>query len=198
MVALYGYLSWRPSTATGGRVDLQEVEAATLRLCREYRVNRLIFDRMQAEQLTANLSRAGIRTSEFVFSSAGANRLARSLFNALRDRALSLPDDEETRAEFIATRLVETGPGTVKLANPPGQHDDIVTAVGMIVADLTSRPAPGRAMITVPGGRRIGDRPSNPSRLELRAERVRRLQARRAGNALLVPRSANDPTAVRQ
>lgn len=198
VVVIDRVLTWRPSTATGGRVDLQEVEAATLRLCKEYRVARLLFDRMQAEQLTANLSRAGVRTTEFVFSQSGANRLARSLFNALRDRALSLPDDEETRAEFVATRLVETGPGTVKLANPPGQHDDVVTAVGMIVADLTSRPAPGKCFITVPGGRRVGDRPHTPSSLEVRAERVRLLRARRAGNALLVPGSGNDPERWRQ
>lgn len=150
-------LTWRPDTSAksgpAGRVDLAEVEAATLRLCAEYRVRRLRFDRMQAEQMTGNLARQGIRPDEFVFSSAGANRLARSLFTALRDRALSLPDDEETRAEFIATRLVETGPGTVKLQNPPGQHDDIVTAVGMLVADLTSRPEIGRGSITVPRGR---------------------------------------------
>jgi hypothetical protein len=75
---------------------------------------------MQAEQLTTNLARAGLRPHEFVFSAAGANRLARSLYGALRDRALSLPDEEETRSEFVSTRIVETGPGTVKIQNPPG------------------------------------------------------------------------------
>lgn len=93
-------LYWRPSK--NQRVDLAEVEAATLRLCREYRVSRLRFDRMQAEQLTGNLSRQGVRPEEFVFSSSGADRLSRSLLMALRDRALSLPDDDETRAEFTA------------------------------------------------------------------------------------------------
>ena len=75
---------------------------------------RLRFDRMQAEQLTTNLARAGFRPAEFAFSNAGANRLARLLYNALRDRALGLTDEEETRLEFLSTRLVETGPGTVK------------------------------------------------------------------------------------
>jgi hypothetical protein len=40
--------------------------------------------------------------------------------------------------------MVETGPRTVKVQNPPGAHDDIVTAVGMVVADLTQR-SEGRA-----------------------------------------------------
>ena len=54
-------LSWRPKDGQGGRVDLAEVEAATLRICREYGA-KLRFDRMQAEQLTTNLAREGVRT----------------------------------------------------------------------------------------------------------------------------------------
>ena len=145
-------LSWRPTGGIAGRVDLAEVEASTLRLCREYGA-RLRFDRMQAEQMTGNLARLGVRAEEYMFTSSGANRLARSLFVALRDRALDLPDDDELRAQFIATRLVETGPGTVKLQNPPGMHDDIPTAVGMVVADLTAAIETGPGYLTVPEGR---------------------------------------------
>lgn len=141
-------LYWRPSDR-GGRVDLAEVEVSVARVCREYGA-KLRFDRMQAEQLTQNLSRAGLRVEEYMFTAAGANRLARSLWGALRDRALSLPDDAELRTEFLTTRLVETGPSTVKLQNPSGHHDDIVTAVGMVVADLADRPALGRAAIHMP------------------------------------------------
>lgn len=109
---------------------------------------------MQAEQLMQNLSRAGVRSEEYIFSAAGASRLARALATALRDRALELPDDEETRAEFISTRLIETGPGVIKLQNPRGAHDDIPTAVGMITTDLMAQSEVGRASITVPKGRR--------------------------------------------
>lgn len=152
VVVIDRVLSWKPEP--GQRVDLTEVEAAARRICREYRA-RLRFDRMQAEQLTGNLTRSGLRADEYVFSAAGASRLARSLATALRDRALELPDDEETRREFITTRLVETGPGTVKLQNPPGTHDDIVTAVGMVVTDLMARPETGRGSVIVPRGRMV-------------------------------------------
>lgn len=151
VVVIDRVLSWKPER--GERVDLAEVEAATLRLCKEYRA-RLRFDRMQAEQLMQNLSRAGVRSEEYIFSAAGASRLARALATALQDRALELPDDEETRAEFISTRLIETGPGVIKLQNPRGAHDDIPTAVGMITTDLMAQPEVGRASITVPKGRR--------------------------------------------
>lgn len=152
VVVIDRVLSWKPEP--GQRVDLTEVEAAARRICKGYRA-RLRFDRMQAEQLTGNLTRSGLRTDEYIFSAAGASRLARSLATALRDRALELPDDEETRREFITTRLVETGPGTVKLQNPPGAHDDIVTAVGMVVTDLMARPETGRGSVMVPQGRMV-------------------------------------------
>ena len=195
-------LYWRPRD-TGGRVDLAEVEAAVLRVCKSYRA-RLRFDRMQAEQLTGNLARAGIRTEEFVFSSAGANRLARSVFVALRDRALSLPDDAEVREEFMSTRMVETGPGTVKLQNPPGAHDDIVSAVGMVVADLMDQPETGRGMVTVPRGRRDDvrlseramQRPTMP--LAQRARIAARGGGYGPGGALLLDGTANDPGKLRR
>lgn len=124
---------WRPTSAA--RVDLAEVEQAAQRICKAYRA-RLLFDRHQAEQLAQNLTRAKVRTQEFVFSQAGANRLARSLFTALRDRVVELPDDEELIRELASVRLVETGPGTVKLVNPAGTHDDLAVVVGMLCAEL--------------------------------------------------------------
>jgi len=75
-------LSWRPTGGIAGRVDLAEVESSTLRLCREYGA-RLRFDRMQAEQMTGNLARLGVRAEEYMFTSSGANRRARSLVVAL-------------------------------------------------------------------------------------------------------------------
>lgn len=151
VVVIDRVMYWRPSDH-GGRIDLAEVEASALRICREYGA-KLRFDRMQAEQLTANLERHGVKCEEFVFSASGANQIARSLWGALRDRALELPDDQELREEFLTVRLVETGPSTVKLQNPVGHHDDIVTAVGIVVTDLLSRPAPGRGQISIPKGR---------------------------------------------
>lgn len=63
-----------------------------------------------------------------------------------------LPDDPTTREQFLTTRMVETGPGTVKLNNPRGSHDDIPTVVGMLVATLSATPEVGRGGITVPRG----------------------------------------------
>lgn len=182
---------WRPGR--DAKVDLSEVKAAALRLRRTYDA-RLRFDRMQAEQLTGNLTRTGVRTEEFVFSSAGANRLARSIFVALCDRALSLPDEAEVRAEFLSASLVKTGPSTVKLQNPPVSHDDIVTAVRMIVSDLLGRLEVGPGAMTVPQGRipprdlawttvSLRDRPRGPSPLQRCAEPLRTAPGSPAGRS---------------
>jgi hypothetical protein len=69
----------------------------------------------------------------------GANRLAKAMFTALRDRAVEIPDDPELVSELQTARMVETGPGTVKLQNAAGTHDDPVVAVGMTVVDLLDR-----------------------------------------------------------
>ena len=126
------------------------------------------------------------------------------MFVALRDRALSLPDDAEVREEFMSTRMVETGPGTVKLQNPPGTHDDIVTAVGMVITDLMGRPEPGGGMITVPRGRvrpvslaqRTEGRPSLS--LAQRARAAARAGTYGPGGAILLEGTANDPGKLRR
>ncbi len=56
---------------------------------------------------------------EFVFGSSGVNKLARVVHGALRDHTIELPDDPDVRAQFLATRLVEIGPGQLKLATRP-------------------------------------------------------------------------------
>ncbi|HEY9377554.1 MAG TPA: hypothetical protein VIQ02_10725 [Jiangellaceae bacterium] len=57
---------------------------------------------------------------------------------------MSIPDDPELVAELQTARLVETGPGTVKLQNPPGTHDDLAVAVGMCLVHLYNHPGGGQ------------------------------------------------------
>lgn len=131
-------VSWRPRL--GQRVDLAEVQAAVVRLSKAYNNAPLVFDRSQAEQLSQAVQREGVRAVEYVFSQAGANRLAKALFVALRDHSVVLPDDAELVSELQTARLVETGPGTIKLQNPRASHDDLATAVGMAIVHLTDHP----------------------------------------------------------
>lgn len=166
VVVIDRLLYWRPKEGPSGRVDLGEVEAACLRVCRAYRVSRLRFDRMQAEMLTSNLARQGVRVAEYVFSASGADKLARALYGALRDRSLELPDDDEVRAEGATVRMVETGPSTVRMSNPAGTHDDVLTAVGMVAVDLLTRTDYGSGRVTVPGRGRTFTRTNQGGRAQ--------------------------------
>lgn len=138
VVVIDRVLWWRPSKTD--RVDLAEVEEATFRLAKDYKISKLLFDRMQAEMLTANLARRGVRSDEYVFSASGVSRLAKALVTSLRDRAVELPDDEELLSELGSVRVVETGQKMLKMSNPAGTHDDVATAVGMVIQELTRQP----------------------------------------------------------
>jgi hypothetical protein len=170
---------WRP--VRGRRVDLDEVQQTVLRLCREYRA-RLRFDRMQAEQLSSNLSRQGVTVKEFTFSSSSTTRMARTLHAAIRDRAIEVPDDPELLDELMSTRMVETGAG-VKLADRRGHHDDLVQALGMCAVDLLESTPSGPSSVLVPRGS-IQDAQRRPPVTALGMQRRNEpagLQAARAG-----------------
>lgn len=187
-------LTWRPGK--NRKVDLDDVQEAARRVCREYHARRLTYDRTEAEQLVAGLGRSGIRTEEYVYSTTSTNKLARRLYIGIRDRTILLPDDPELISELQTVRLVETGPRTIKMINPAGTHDDAATAVGMVIAELSEEPDPMPARFFFPG--RSGEkivRATQDATPRLPAASAAR-QALREGPGgvpwLLVPGSAND------
>jgi hypothetical protein len=140
---------------TGTRISpvcLGDVEAAVVAMWRLFRRPRLVYDPYQAAQLSERLKVAGVRCEEFTFSTAGVNRLARTLFAVLRDRAIVLPEDPDLLAELGSVRLVETGPGMVRIDHHAGQHDDQVIAIGLVTQALLDRPV-GMVRFEVPQGR---------------------------------------------
>lgn len=146
-------MRWRGTRANPVRLD--DVEAALVQLWRNYGRPPVIFDLHQAAQLTERLGARGVRCVEYVFSTAGVNRLARTLFTALRDRAIALPDDPELLAELAGVRLVETGPGLLRLDHRSGEHDDQAVAVAMCAAHLLDRPGPRPATTRSVARRRL-------------------------------------------
>jgi phage FluMu gp28-like protein len=130
---------WTPTTLRRVRLT-DEVEPALLGLWRLYHRPKLVYDRTEATSLTEHLSAAGVRCEEFKFSDASVNRLARTLYGVLRDRAITLPNDEVLVAELGSVRLIEKGPGLVKLDHRAGEHDDQAVTVGMVAASLLDGP----------------------------------------------------------
>ena len=125
---------------TGSRlspVSLSTLESSILATWQRYHRPKLSFDPHQAAQLSERLRSAGARAEEFPFTTGSVNRLARSLYGALRDRAIVLPDDDELLDELASVRLVETGPGLVRLDHNRSGHDDQAVAIALVVLELT-------------------------------------------------------------
>lgn len=95
--------------------------------------------------------------------------------------------------------MVETGPGIVKIQNPPGAHDDIVTAVGVLVADLAAKPDVRRGRIAVPQGMTVSlSYSSRTPNLPLPPQLKLTQRAAPAGlRVILLPGSTSDLSRVR-
>jgi hypothetical protein len=152
-------------------VRLGEVEEAVVATCRRYNRAKLVYDPYQAAQLSERIRSAGVRASEFTFTTASVNGIARALYGGLRDRSIMLPDDEELAEELASVRLVETGPGLVRLDHHHSQHDDRAVVVGMLTASLMDQPS-GALKLTIPTGRIPSRRPPGPGPTEQRPPAV--------------------------
>ena len=114
------------------------MEDRVVELARAYNGALILFDPSQAHLLTQRLrAESGVQTEEFPFTGPSTNRLARSLYAALRDHAVALPDDEAVVDELCTITLVQTGPGTIKIDHRSGRHNDIAVTIAMLIDRLT-------------------------------------------------------------
>jgi hypothetical protein len=74
-------------------VSLSDVEEAIVAMSSRYNRSTLHFDPYMAAQLVERLKNVGVRCKEFTFTTSSTNKLARTLYTCLRDRAITLPLD---------------------------------------------------------------------------------------------------------
>lgn len=117
-------------------VKLDEVETWIAQASSGYNRARIIIDPWQAVGLAQRLKSRGIRVEEFTFSSASVGRLASSLHQALRNRQLALPHDEDLIDELSNVRLREMSPGVLRMDHIEGQHDDRAIALALCLQEL--------------------------------------------------------------
>jgi hypothetical protein len=120
-------------------VQLPEVGKYVEFLSREYSGALVVYDRHQAVEITQRLERRNVKTEEFVFSASSVGRLALTVYQLLRSRSLSLPDDEELLDELANVRLRETSPGTYRMDHDPDKHDDMAVALALAAHYLVER-----------------------------------------------------------
>lgn len=119
-------------------VDLNEVEDWVHLSAGKYNNAPVIADPWQSAQLSQRLRRRGVHVEEFVFSQSSISKLAISLFNAIHQHRLRLPDDEALIDELARVRLKETAPGLLRLDHVPGQHDDRAVSLALAAHRLLS------------------------------------------------------------
>jgi phage terminase large subunit-like protein len=128
---------WAGSRASP--VQLAEVGDWLDYVAREYNRATVVFDPFQAVELTQRLSKRGVRCEQYTFSAQSVGRLALTLYQLLRARALALPQDAELIDELANVRLRETSPGTYRIDHDAGRHDDRAIALALAARELVER-----------------------------------------------------------
>jgi hypothetical protein len=80
------------------------------------------------------------RVVEYSFTAASVGRLAVGLHNALRNRALVLPDDPDLIDELSNVRIKETSPNTYRLDDDQDQHDDRAISLALCIQHPLNKP----------------------------------------------------------
>ena len=128
-------------------VSLTDVEEFVAEVSHRYNRAVVHCDPYQSIGLIQRLNARGVRAVEFPFTSVSVNRVASALMVAFQNGLIVLPDDRELRDELSRVRLKQTGPGSLKLDNPSGTHDDRATVLGMACAMLQGESGAGRAYL---------------------------------------------------
>jgi phage terminase large subunit-like protein len=119
-------------------VSLADLEEWLVRATASYRAH-VVADPWQGALLIERLRRRSVKIDEFPFTSQSVGRIASTLYQVLRERALRLPDDEALLDELRNVRLRETSPGVVRLDHDSGHHDDRAVALALAVHRLVEK-----------------------------------------------------------
>jgi phage terminase large subunit-like protein len=120
-------------------VSVEEVRDWLLEANRAFGDLQVVIDPWQAVHLAQQLRSSSVRVREFAFSSQSVGRLAMTLYRLLRDRGLSLPDDEELLDELGSVRLRESSPGVLRMDHDSDKHDDRAIALALAAHHLLDR-----------------------------------------------------------
>jgi hypothetical protein len=137
-------------------VKLEAVEEWLIEASRRYNRARIVLDPWQAVGTMQRLKGKGIGATEYPFTAQSVARLAVSLFNAIRDRAVALPPDDELLDELAHVRLRESSPGVFRLGHDAGRHDDRAIALALVTTTLLQGAVSSEGRLLLPPDQRIG------------------------------------------
>jgi phage terminase large subunit-like protein len=120
-------------------VQLRDVEEWLAETSRAYNLASVRYDPWQAVGSAQRLKARRVRVDEYGFSPTSIARLALTLLQTIRDKALDLPDDPELLDELRNVRIRETSPGVPRLDHDPDRHDDRVIALALAASFVLDR-----------------------------------------------------------
>jgi hypothetical protein len=132
-------------------VKLETIEEWLIEASGRYNHARIVADPWQSVGTLQRLKAKGVSADEFSFTAQSVGRLASSLFNAIRDRAIALPPDEELLDELAHVRLRESSPGVWRMDHDSGRHDDRAIALGLVAMTLLQAPMGGGQLLVAKG-----------------------------------------------
>jgi len=144
-------MSWRGGTKGNPvRVDavLDEIAAVAL----AYNGARVTTDQFASEPLTQAMGKRGLRAEAKAWSSESKVAALASLRRCLYAGRLDIPNHRGLVAEMVNLEARPTASGRTRIAAPLGQHDDLISALLALVADLAAETPPPAGGTVEPGG----------------------------------------------
>ena len=118
-------------------VSPEEVGAAILWAAQTYNKATCVCDPWQAASIMEMLKNHRIPVVAHPITGPSGDRLAKRLYLLARDHLLDLSSSDQALIDELASvQLKETSPGTFKMSNAPGTHDDRAFAVALAANEL--------------------------------------------------------------
>ncbi|MBX9656395.1 hypothetical protein K2Y11_22495 [bacterium] len=153
-----------------GRVQIGDVEAALVKLRRQFGPGRIYLDPWQGEQLAQNLEKMRISVDRFTLNGAGWDRICRNTLELFNEGSIGLFPHPMLIEQLRATSVIEKTNGQLRFEwarSPQTGHGDV--AMSFTLALLAARnsyvlSSPARRPLVVPPGMSFADlRMKNPA-----------------------------------
>jgi len=137
--------TWAP--VVGGQVDLDRVRHEVLAACRQLRCGVVLFDPYQCEHLAQLLRRDGLYCESMPYTAANMTRMAATMLQVFRDRAIDLYPDDELVAGLRRLSIEERATGYKLIAprDAAAGHADaafaLAVALPVALENATAPPA---------------------------------------------------------
>jgi phage terminase large subunit-like protein len=126
--------------STDNPIDFEVVERVLLDLKKKYPLCTIVFDTSQLAFMMQRLSRAGLKTEEFVQNPANLSAMTQNLYDLIRYKKLAVYPNQRLRHAITHALISENSMGQRFAKNKDQKdHNDVVIALAMAALRCTQR-----------------------------------------------------------